>query len=346
MPGVIASLKRNDATDRFRWNAEIDDHVIALEWAPTGATLAAAAIGGAITLFDVETGFVKHRLTGHTFGTCAISWNGDGTRLASGGQDGKVRIWNADTGIEMASLDAGSSWVEHVLWCGNAPLLASAAGKKLKLWDDNGGLIRFYADHPSTIADIAWKPESRDITTAHYGGLSILSPESDIPLVRHDWQGSTLVISWSPNGKFIATGDQDSTVHFWIAKSGKDLQMWGYPMKVRELSWNFSSRYLATGGGNSIVIWDCSGKGPADTKPKMLNSGDSPLTCLAWQHNGSLLAAGDQEGNLVLWQPTRNKRPLSTTHFQSDIAQIAWSPDDRQLAVGTGTGVIEVMTAP
>src|SRR5260221_14213499 len=44
--------------------------------------------------------------------------------------------------------------------------------------------------------------------------------------------------------EYIATGDQDSTVHFWKVASGRDLMAQGYATKVRNLSWDSSSRYL------------------------------------------------------------------------------------------------------
>ena len=39
--------------------------------------------------------------------------------------------------------------------------------------------------------------------------------------------------------------------------------MYGFPTKVLELSWNSTGRWLATGGSSSVILWDCSGKGPA-----------------------------------------------------------------------------------
>jgi hypothetical protein len=40
--------------------------------------------------------------------------------------------------------------------------------------------------------------------------------------------------------------------------------MSGYEAKVRSLAWHHSGRYLATDGGQEPMVWDCSGKGPAE----------------------------------------------------------------------------------
>jgi len=90
-----------------------------------------------------------------------------------------------------------------------------------------------------------------------------------------------LALAWSPNGQYLATGDQDSTVHFWMVKTGEDLMMSGYPTKVKELSWDSSSRYLATGGGTMPCVWDCSGEGPANTMPQQFEAHTERVTVLA-----------------------------------------------------------------
>ena len=84
-----------------RWQASIEDHVIALAWSPDGATLAAASISGPIVLYNSADGSVTHALKGHGFGTTSLSWQPGGQLLASSGQDGKVRLWDTASGDEI-----------------------------------------------------------------------------------------------------------------------------------------------------------------------------------------------------------------------------------------------------
>ncbi len=60
-----------------------------------------------------------------------------------------------------------------------------------------------------------------------------------------DARDSGLRFAYIPDGHFIAKGNQEASVHFWYRKSGKNLLMTGYMMKVRQLSWDT--------GGNEIV---------------------------------------------------------------------------------------------
>lgn len=344
MPGLITPMGSRPRKLSQRWTGQLDDNVIMLAWSPDGQTLAAASVSGAITLFDFKTGATKHTLKGHSFGTTSIAFNHDGNYLASAGQDGKARVWNIADGSEVLAVQGGAGWVEHVTWSPVRDLFATAAGKKLRLWNMEGQMVREYPAHPATIAAMSWKPGTEELTTAAYNTVTIWSLDTDTPIKQFSWQGASLVLSWSPDGNYIATGEQDSTVHFWYSKTGKDLQMWGYPLKVKELSWDRGSRYLATGGGPIVTIWDRSGKGPAGTTPIQLKAHEEAITALAYQKKGDLLASGGADGKIILWQPAKNDRPVARGAIDQPISQAVWSPDDQWLAIGGESGLIKMLT--
>jgi WD40 repeat protein len=156
------------------------------------------------------------------------------------------------------------------------------------------------------------------------------------------WKGSILVVAWSPDGNYMATGNQDASVHFWYRKSGRDLEMSGYPAKVRELSWDSGSRYLATGGSPLVTIWDCGGKGPAGTRPIQLEGHGGFLSAMTFQHKGSLLASGCQGGDVFLWSLKKTGQPLRGSKFESPITQVRWAPNDALLAAASESGEVRV----
>jgi len=329
----------------LRWRQSIDDHVIALGWAPDGSAVAAASVAGPVTLFDSGTGATRHVLAGHGFGTTELAWHPDGTVLATAGQDGKVRLWDSATGQERAAMDGGSTWVEHVAWSSKGDFLVSAAGKKLRLWAPDGKLVTAYPDSQNTIAAVAWSLRGKEFVAAGYGGVTFFRPDADRPVNQFDWRGSIISLKWSPDGNMLAGGGQDATVHFWYVKSGDDLQMSGYPSKVRELSWDASSRYLATGGGPIVVVWDCSGDGPAGSTPLSFELHEKPLSALAFQHRGPVFASGAGDGRIGLWLPGGSKKVQPTATFGEGVSQLAWSPGDKKLAVGGERGAVTIYDA-
>lgn len=323
-----------------RWRANVEDHVISLAWAPDGKVIAAALVSGPIVLFDAASGKETRTLKGHGFGTTVVAWKPDGSLLASAGQDGKVRLWDAASGDERVHLAGGAAWVEHLTWHPSVDVLASAAGKKLRLWSPDGRMLREYPDHPATIADLAWRPHTGELTSATYGGVYLWSIETNEVVRVLEWKGSVLKLAWAPDGGRLAHGNQDATVHYWLMSSGDDLQMAGYAMKVREVCFDATGKYLATGGGDQITVWDTTPPGPEDTEPLSFKGHDAPITALAYQARGVVLASGGLDGKVFLWQPGKYKKSLATSEAGAGVTQMVWGPHDDVLAVGTEAGVV------
>ena len=173
---------------------------------------------------------------------------------------------------------------------------------------------------------------------AAYFGVTLHIPGKGVR--QYEWKGSSLVLSWSPTAKYLVTGEQDSSVHIWYVKTGKDSQMTGFATKVLELSWHRSGDCLATGGSDSIILWDCSGAGPEGREPRMLEAHATRLTQLTFQSRGDDIASADADGIVMLWTPLRSSEPYFFRGFDSMITRLAWSSDDQRLAVGERDGKV------
>lgn len=343
MPGLMA---RKPIAISQVWRAVLDESAVSVDWSASGPWLAAMSASGTVSIFDSKTGACVQQRNGYRFGGTQVAWHPQDVRLATAGQDGFVRLWDAKLGSLVAELPCGAEWVEHILWSDNGRLLATAAGRKLKVWSKEGELVQEYPDHPNTIAAIAWRNGTEELVSACYGQLQFWIPDSSESPRRFSWKGSMLSLAWSPDGRYLCHGNQDSTVHFWIVKTGKELQMSGYPTKVRELAWDHRSRYLATGGGSAITVWDCAGKGPANTKPIVLNHHRAPVTHLAYQHAGGILASGCDHGEIVLWEPGKRTEPDAIAQLPAAITEISWSPKDDLLAAIAEDGSVTTYRPP
>lgn len=337
MPGL-----KGAASLAARWRLRADDHVVAMAWAADGQAAAVGLVGGA-ALVVARDGTERWRRETHGFGLSTLDWHPADPQVATSGQDGRVRVWDADTGALERELDAGAAWVERVQWNSAGTLLAAAAGRGVRVWDVSGALVREWPAHRATVTDIRWQPGRDRLCATSYGGVTLLDPAEPAPVRLFAWQGSSLVARWSPSGKYIATGEQDSSVHFWIVDTGKDLQMTGYPMKVRDLAWDHTSRYPATGGGPEAAVWDCSGRGPAGSTPILLPGHERRVTAVAFQHAGPLLATGGDDGRVVIWQPGAKRVLRGATVLSQPVSALCWTPDDRELLVGGAAGDVVLL---
>ena len=92
------------------------------------------------------------------------------SRLRWTGRQGSP-LGSCEAGLQRLEVPAGAAWGERVAWCPTLPILAAAAGKKLRLWNLDGTMLRDYPDHPSTITDIQWKPNDAILASTAYGKL-------------------------------------------------------------------------------------------------------------------------------------------------------------------------------
>jgi hypothetical protein len=93
---------------------------------PDGNTVAAADEGGrALSLWDVETGRLKHRAAGHRLPTHCIAFSSAGSIIASGSDDQDIQLWDAATGQPQISLHCHHSPVVALAFSPDGRTLAS-----------------------------------------------------------------------------------------------------------------------------------------------------------------------------------------------------------------------------
>jgi WD40 repeat protein len=370
-----------------RWHADVDDYARDAQWSRNGALVAVACAEGAVVILDGATGAVRHRLLGHPGGALRVSWSAPSVApgvLASAGQDGHVRLWNADTGECIAELDAAGvdgahdarrivPWAEHVTWSPAGDRLATAAGREVRVWHADGRLVQRHPPLTSTVSALAWRragsPGDVRLSAAAYGGVMLYAEArqpvdcDELAVVerRFDWRGSFLTMAWSPNGHVLAAGMQESAIHLWVAPratngarrgSGDetafaDLEMSGYPTKVRELAWSPDSKLLATGGGTEVTVWSFAGKGPAGTRPRQLRGHVILVSDVAFHCRGSLLASGGEDGQLMVWDLARTiDTPSGECLVPGGVTSVAWHPEERVVLGAHASGRVAAWKLP
>lgn len=337
----------------------LDDPIIALDWSPDGQRVAIAGISGQCAIVDAVTLQPTHRFNAHTGGTLALSWSPKGDVIATGGQDGTLRLWLPESGALLRELTFGSTaWVEHVAFSPNGNFFAASAGKRLRIWKASGELALSFDTHESTVSSLQWRADGKGIATACYGKIRCFRLGETKPYELIDWKASLIALAWSPNGRYVASSTQENTIQFFrLPSAGREpLQMSGYPVKVKNLSWDRTARYLASGGGEMITVWDVSGSGPAGTIPLQLSGHPRNITALEFQRRGDLLASSCQGGAVFVWNPARCPWPkaeptptdqrITACRLPSMINQLQWSPDERTLALGCQDGNLVLWNVP
>ena len=319
----------------------LDDYVIDFAWAPGGTQIAIAGGEGGVFLGELAGGVLQANKVGeHMLGALCVVWQPGGDQFVSSGQDGTVALYGADGGLRR-SWRPSKVASEHLAFAPGGALLAVASGKLLTLYTPDGQTHQQYEPLPAAINALAWDKPGRDLCAATHGAMVVIRPETRA-LRSYKWAGTCLTAAFAPNGKVLASGMADGAVHFWYLATAKDSQMRGYPGRVTLTSWDAAGRYLATGAGSEIVIWDFGGRGPEGSKPLQLSGHTDRIECLAFAPTGGYLVSGGRDWRLSLWQPGKAKVALDAHLTDSETSALRWSPDGRFLALGERKGRVTI----
>jgi len=333
----------------FVWHGKLDDFNTSLAWSPEGDRVAAASVSGQVAIYDATQGRAIHLFEqAHADGCDALAWRPDGKALATAGRDGKWKLWDTTDGKILAEHDAGAMWAEHLAWSPKpigerGHLLALGAGNKATLWNEKGEAVGEPMKVAKTICEVAWI----------IGGTTLAIATSNEVIVRDALDNTDervfksrdpiLNMAFSPSGKWLMTGNQDCSVHVWNTDNGTEMHMRGYAAKVRQLAWHRGSRWLAAGGGETVSVWDCSGRGPEGRTPMLLEWHPDQVSALHYQLGGEWLASGARDGSIAIWSPTQRQNQISGAKISSGVTRVAWSPDGKLLAATGESGEVQVL---
>ncbi len=237
-----------------------------------GATIVGVHLLGTTPVFVLGeeallfAGEDEKRVAIHTGGILVSA--ADGMRIVTGGDDGQLVSTNAKGEHEQLASDDKKRWIDQ-LALGPDGAVAWSAGKTAHVLTGKGEARTLEA--PSTVAGLAFAPKGFRLAIAHYNGVTLWFPNAaGAKPETLEWKGSHLAVTISPDGKFLVTAMQESTLHGWRLSDAKHMRMSGYSARVRSLGWTSDGNFLATSGSEQLILWPFDGKdGPMGRQPKL-----------------------------------------------------------------------------
>jgi WD40 repeat protein len=147
-------------------------------------------------------------------------------------------------------------------------------------------------------------------------------------------------LAFSPNGRILASGDQEGVVKLWDLDSKRELFSLNPPpgSYVTDLAFNASSELLATACKSGVItVWRTA------TGKKVLTIATTQQVdpILAFSGDDQMLASADHYGSVQVWDAKTGKSLQAWKLHAAPVRDLVFSPDSQRLASVDRDGVVK-----
>ncbi len=280
---------------------------------------------------------------------CSVSYRPNGQQLAGGCFD-TVRVWDAESGAEVAVLRGheSHSFVHSVSYSPDGGRIVSGSSDgTVRMWDAHGG---------AKLAVLRVLKQKKIIRS-----YALWSFAEDWKQLSH---GIVFSVSYSPDGRRIASGSGDGIVRIWKTCTRAELVMlrlitivsaafprlgdknWailtvlrGHEGCVRSVSYSPDAQRIASGSEDgSVRVWDAE----SGVELAILQGHDMSVLSSTYSPDGQLIASGSLDRTVRVWD-AHTGAELAVLHgHEAGVTCVSFRADGQRIASGSGDGSVRI----
>jgi WD40 repeat protein len=271
--------------------------------------------------------------------------------LAAGHEDGSITLWDAANGQAF-----GSTLIQHkgevtsvVMSPDNRLLVSTGMDGKVILWNEFAAYRpRFeilaemgegFAFHSAALSSdgalLAATGSINDSTTSPVIYLWNIETREQIGEIQTDHSAAINAITFSPDGRLIASASEDNTARLWSVETqaafGGALNK--HTQAVLTLAFNPDGSQLATGSRDQLIyLWDVATQ---QSIGQPLAGHTWTVNTLAFSPDGKMIVSGGGDRALRLWDvSTGDSIGGALTAHTNSVNTLIFSPDGKMLYSG------------
>ncbi|HXZ04193.1 MAG TPA: serine/threonine-protein kinase [Ktedonobacteraceae bacterium] len=149
---------------------------------------------------------------------------------------------------------------------------------------------------------------------------------------------SVNAVTWSPDGRLIASASDDTFVQVFDALSGKRKLIYtGHSKEVTAVAWSPNGKFIASGSEDGTVqVWDATNgnnlltyKGHTDR-----------VNGVSWSRDSRQIVSGSEDKTVQVWNAANGALIFTFKGHTSGVLCVGWQPNETSVASGSWDGTL------
>ena len=305
--GELAVL--DGATGKPRWHlpAAHGDSILWLAWHPRDLLLATGGQDGLVRYWDANKGtkLVEFQPDPKKKWVEHGTWSFDGALLAVAAGK-KATFWDTQ-GQPKGETAEGKATVAAIAWEPDldAHRLLVAGYGGVQLWEPEAVAPVTGVDWPTSVLAAAWDTRGEWVAAGTGdGSMQVWQVGTEHTLRMGGYPGKVRELAWHADGKHLSTGGGPNVVCWNFAGQGPEgtapIEWMGHSEPVTTLAAHPTDpkRVASAGKEHLLFLWQIGDENPTGLRALP----ESPASILAWKPDGTMLAAGCEDGGVVVFK--------------------------------------------